>query len=871
MSILQEIQSWAPTQPLWQQDAIVRLFSTSQLDAADFDDLYALLKSEFGIVDPQGRTAKKLGIHQIAPPQAGTQKIQLCNISNLKNVNALAENQSIQLSPDGLTVIYGNNGSGKSGYSRLLKKACRARDQSENILPNANLPLGKVSKAEASFDILIDGVSSHLTWSDGTSPPDSLSSISIFDNRCARAYIDEQDDFSYVPYGLDIFSGLAGACNRLKTMLDNEYAQTAPNLAAFAALSITSTAVGELLNTLSAKTSPRLVNDLATLTQEDIARHAELEKSLKETNPKERARQLKLTVGRLRRLAEHCTEKFAVISNVAENKLKDAIEQQKKARQAADLAAKQFRDTLGQLPGTGGDAWQLLFEAARKFAIESHPDKEFPALGSESPCPLCQQPLTADAAQRLISFNTFIQQEAEKTARQTREAAIEAFNQLKQADLSISFDAELKAELTILDATLVEKCEGFQSSINDRRTAIKDACGENGDWNNIGNVLESPTNDLIALADKFEVEATAMEAATDENSKAILEAEFKELNARKQLSIIRNSVLEAISKLTLQAKLTKCQSAVRTNSISIKSTDLNEKVVSKDLADALNNEFRAINVGELHVNVKSSSSKGKTLHKLVLELPGHQTPSLILSEGEQRATAIASFLAEVNISGSTGAIVFDDPVSSLDHLRRELVATRLAEEAKKRQVIVFTHDVYFLCILQQEAERLGISISSLSLNKKPEGFGVADNQLPFEGAKTSARVGMLRQLHADCARVHKAGDDPGFQRQTRDAYAFLRIAWERAVEEVLFRNVVIRFREGVETNRLVEVVVDDSDYVAVDTAMTKCSKYVAHDRAALANIAVPVPDELLKDIEALENWRTLIESRSKGTKKRRTA
>lgn len=870
MSILQEIQNWAPSQPLWQQDAIVRLFLKGQLDTADYDDLYALLKSEFDIADPQGRVANKLGVQQIAPPEIGIQKVRLSSISNLKNVNALAENQSLPLNPDGLTVIYGNNGSGKSGYSRALKKACRARDQSENILPNANLPLGKVGKAEASFDILIDGVSSNLKWTDGTSPPDSLSSISIFDNRCARAYIDEQDDFSYVPYGLDIFSGLAGACNRLKTMLDNEYAQSAPNLAAFTALSITPTAVGELLNTLSAKTSPQLVDDLATLTEQNLARHTELEKSLKEVNPKERADQLKLAVGRLRKLAERCTEKFAVVSNAAANNLKSAIKQQKKARQAADLAATQFKDTPGQLPGTGGDAWQLLFEAARKFSVESHPDKEFPALGAETLCPLCQQPLTADAAQRLITFNTFIQQEAEKTARQTREVAIEAFNQLKQADLSINFDAELKAELTILDTTLVEKCEDFQSSINNRRTAIKDACGENGDWNNIGAEPENPTNSLTALANKLEAAAAAMEAAADENARATLEAEFKELDARKQFAIIKNSVLDAISKFILQARLAKCQSAVKTNGISIKSTELNEKVVSKDLADALNTEFRAFNVGELHVNLKSNSVKGKTLHKLVLELPGQQSPSLILSEGEQRAIALASFLAEVNIGGSTGAIVFDDPVSSLDHLRRELVAVRLAEEAKKRQVIVFTHDVYFLCILQQEAERLGVSIASLSLNKKPEGFGVAENQLPFEGAKTSSRVGMLRQWQVDCAKLHKAGDEPNFRRQTRDAYAFLRIAWERAIEEVLFRNVVIRFRESVETTRLIEVIVEDSDYVAIETAMTKCSKYAAHDRAAMGNIAVPTPDELSRDIEALENWRKSIELRSTDIRRRRS-
>ena len=41
------------------------------------------------------------------------------------------------------------------------------------------------------------------------------------------------------------------------------------------------------------------------------------------------------------------------------------------------------------------------------------------------------------------------------------------------------------------------------------------------------------------------------------------------------------------------------------------------------------------------------------------------------------------------------AIVFDDPVLSLDHRWRKRVAKRLVEETKNRQVIVLTHDLVF--------------------------------------------------------------------------------------------------------------------------------------------------------------------------------
>jgi len=105
-----------------------------------------------------------------------------------------------------MTIIYGDNGSGKSGYSRVLKRACRARDQMEAIHPNAALPASQTGKAESVFEIKIDGSAQDEHWTDGKAAPAALSSFAIFDSHCARAYLDSEDDFSYVPYGLDVFS-----------------------------------------------------------------------------------------------------------------------------------------------------------------------------------------------------------------------------------------------------------------------------------------------------------------------------------------------------------------------------------------------------------------------------------------------------------------------------------------------------------------------------------------------------------------------------------------------------------------------------------------------------------------------------------------
>ena len=861
MTILQEILKWAIGLPTWQQDAISRLIAKGTLDTADTDDIYALLKSAHGIADPKGRVAKPVEPASVPTTPNGSSLVQVTSIRDLQHVNALADKQSLPIAPTGLTVIYGGNGAGKSGYSRVLKRACRARDQSELVRPNAALSPGTAGKATAVFDLLINGAASSVTWIDKQAAPDVLSAIAIFDARCARAYIDEQDDFSYVPYGLDVLEGLAKTLNQLKGMVETESVKSTPNMLLFDSLSATNTAVGKLLKGLNAKTVASDIEAMCTMSSDEASRLAALEKGLKEGNPKEKAQQLTLRRGRLLKLNDRCAEKLALLTDAKLSELRNLVVASRGARAAADLAATQFKETPGLLPGTGGEAWQELFAAARKFSVESHAGHSFPSLDPESACPLCQQPLNS-AADRLIAFDQFIQGEAEKFAREKRKAAKLVYDALLIADLGLQFDAELKTELESCDAELSARCKALQSTLTKRREMAKAACEVDGDWSFIGSAPDDFCTSLTVVTEKLRHEIEVLVRATDEKQLAALDAEYKELEARRQLHTMKSAVMDAAVKFVIQAKLSACLPSLRTNSISVKSTELVDKVVSKGLADALNAEFHLLSVGHLNVAPRSSTVKGKTTHKLTIQMPGNVSPSEILSEGEQRAIAIGSFLAEVNISGGSGGIVFDDPVSSLDHVRRELVARRLAGEALHRQVIIFTHDLYFLSLLQHEAGQVGASMQPLSLRRTSAGFGVASDNLPFDGAGAKARIGMLKTMQVEVAKLHKDNDDEGYAQRARQTYQRLRDAWERTIEEVLLNGVVWRFKPSISTQSLREVAVEDSDYFAIQNGIGKCSKY-AHDGAAQAQVALPLPHELLGDILALDTWRESIVSRRK--------
>ena len=555
------------------------------------------------------------------------------------------------------------------------------------------------------------------------------------------------------------------------------------------------------------------------------------------------------------------------MDDTAVTKLRGLVDAYQSAQTAASLAAKSFTEDASLLPGTGGDAWKELFEAARKFSVVAYPGKNFPELG-DTQCPLCQQPL-AEGAERLLRFEKFVQQEAETIAKARHKALAEAQSIFAGQSVSLGMDDELFAEITSLDGLLSSDTKAIETALSRRYAAIKAAISSR-EWDKVDALPLNCAARLQGLADKLNQEAETLDKMTDEKARAELQAQFKELGDRMRLAKVKTAVLTAIERLNRQAKLSQCLLAVKTNAISIKASELTEKVVSKELASALNQEFKNLGAGTLQVSLKSRADKGKAIHKLKLDVPQAKTPADILSEGEQRAIAIGSFLAEIIIGGGSGGVVFDDPVSSLDHKRRERVARRLAQEAAKRQVIIFTHDLYFLNLLGEEAGKAGVPIETQSVTRRAEGFGVADSDLPFEGMLTKARVGYLRNRQQAIQTVFKSGDELEHRKQTADAYRQLRIAWERAVEEILLRQVVLRFRKGIETQRLSGVVVENSDYTTIDSWMSKCSNY-AHDQALLGGVEVPEPEELLADINALDEWRTKTEKRAGEVAKARKA
>jgi hypothetical protein len=242
-----------------------------------------------------------------------------------------------------------------------------------------------------------------------------------------------------------------------------------------------------------------------------------------------------------------------------------------------------------------------------------------------------------------------------------------------------------------------------------------------------------------------------------------------------------------------------------------------------------------------------------------VELQGKKNISVqeVASEGEYRCIALAGFLAELATAPHKSALVFDDPVSSLDHLWRESVARRLVLEARERQVIVFTHDVVFLLFLHEQAEKASVPVAQAHITRGAgSNIGMSNDGPPWLAMTVKSRIGWLKTQWQQAEKLHRTAGPVVYEALAKELYGRLRETWERAVEEILLNGAVVRFRRGIETQRLSKITdITDADIRMIDDAMGKCSSHLrGHDQAPAINQPVPLPTELKDDIEQLENW-----------------
>ncbi|MFL5884017.1 MAG: AAA family ATPase [Thermoleophilaceae bacterium] len=846
MPVREQLWSWFSQQAAWQQDLARRLAGRVTLEGDAYDDALRVVLAAHGALGDaeEAPAAQELSLEAL-PGSAEEEGARLVVLGRLRGVGAVAPDQSLSFLANGLTIVYGPNAAGKTSYVRALKRVCRTVDYDEELLGNvfADDPGAIAPTALVEVETGGDRRSRQIDLLD---PQETYKAVSVFDARCAELYVSGRNVVAYVPSALLLLARLASTQDQMRRSIQQRINALRAQAPAFPEFTDPS-AAKTLVDTLSANTDLQALDRLASLNETDRTRLMELRAVVAASqapNTRSDLQAAEADIRQARELAERMRELRALVSADAAQHIRALAANAAQAQEAADIAAKVFVEL--PVHGVGAEPWRRMWEAARSF-IESG-GGAFPP-GSGSHCPLCQQPIGSEDAERLEHFERHVRDDVSERARGSRAAIDAALATLDEGRVNACRTAYL-ISLREREQVLATAIEQTLAAIAERMRILKRSPEVETELPGLGDAEEQ----LERWVEQRDSHAETLRSALTPERLPEVRAELADLDGREKLGARQADVEVHVSRLVKAERLEAAHSALATNRITMKQREFSEQLVTDTLAGNLERELRNLHCTHVPVELRPHVAVGET--HVDLRLAGARAGAglrEILSEGERRAVSLAFFFAEVAQADNGGGIVVDDPVSSLDTERREYIATRLATEATTRQVIVFTHDLAFMLDLVEQAEAAGLEPHIQAVWRLGDQVGRVDDHPPFHALKFRERVARLTERVEQWDNQPDPADFDDAWRRICDFYMDMRNAWERAVEERLFRGIVQRFQRGVQTLRLRQLNVTDEIIDAIEEGMTRCSHFV-HDSPPALGTRLPGRRELTEDVNKLREF-----------------
>lgn len=852
---VESLEIWLSTKPYWEQYVWKLNLEKETLTDEDLAQCYRYLSEHLELIPTS--PGKKLALsfkHQVvAAPESviGPPKIKIREVKDFVDVNAISKRCSVKFGPS-LTLIYGGNGSGKSGVGRLLCNACFSRGDRE-ILPNVKTGSSTAqSVAKATFVIEDEaGTPTEIDYALGDND-ENLKRFSVFDSKSILIHLDQSNNVNFTPAQVKIFDKVADTISKLEEKLTSERnAKKKDNPFQSMFLENATTDIAVFCKNISASTKEADFLKHASFDPKvDGAAVTELESQIEAKKkldiPKKRS-QLATDCQNLEALKaslEKVVNRFTPQKMTETNALITDILEKKKLVES--LSAASFDDGLFKCIGSA--EWKSLITAAKSL----YDAEKLANAGKKlSHCMLCHQELTKEAQSLFERYWEFLQSKAESELSQSDKKRTDLLQQLKSVKAMypqfLATDAGVKL-LNDEDAPCLARLKVQFGTLSGVLT----------DWISQIGKLQTVNRKEVPVIDLSKIDALVA-TKTDEQSKlvdpsgeiATLSAKLNSLKHKKEVAAVKDAALEYMDFLRWQSKANRAGFASIKMATTKKRTELFLTGVAKDYKGAFNQELAKLGC-DFNLVMNTSGEHGATVREYRLDFAENYSPSEILSEGEQNACSLADFLTETQLDGNNCGIIFDDPVTSLDHERKDKIAQRLAIEAGQRQVVVLTHDIAFMSQLVKHADKYNVPLVAHWMRKVDGVPGcIKENESP--------KMASVKSLKADCQVAIKGYDSLPPKEQERAlgaAFDYLRSACEALIEEVLYAGTMQRYEDHIRVQNLEEAIFDQNAALKIVDLHGRLSEVLlAHNRSDLQRENLPSLADLnalLKEFEALE-------------------
>ena len=771
--------------------------------------------------------------------------LQLETLVHRQGVNALSEGEKLSFHPN-LTVVFGKNGSGKSGFVRILKRLSGSRTQ-EDIWQNIHKTKSKNQyKIEIVFKI---GNVQHKLESLGGRETASLNQLSVFDGKCIPIYLTKSLDFSYEPYGFELFSLVSDSLKMLQTRLAADVRLRAAQKPLFEDLFDRNTSIGRFVSSLGLATRKEDLDKLPKWNKASERVLVAREKEKRDLNNLDQRaenlenRQQKLSA--LEEQLEEIQEEFSTKNIRLYLKLmRDYLRLKGKLTTKKGKTLEDY-----EIPQMESDEWQEFIRAGEGY-IESLHGEHYPEENEQ--CVYCRQKLSRTAV-KLIKLYRELFKEAETSdfdkagnkleetiSKLERTSYVEAFPYREGDFKKILSTKQTQSSFAALEAADAKIKEIVNCLIEKNVVKIKrlNLHGLIGSVQKKSEKLEDELNEIAELRGDVETRMAAIEKS------------ITELKDTKKFSRERGRVEKYIADEDWTRKTDVAASKLNTKPI----TDLGSKAWKEIVSDSFRKSFEK-EVADLNaprVNVDFHGEYGLQLREKNLE--GIDRIDDFLSEGEQKAVALADFFAELSIQDTKAPAVFDDPATSFDHERKEKIAKRIVEESQSRQVIVFTHDLMFASNMYD----LVLDQSKLDSNK------AAFHDLNAEGGRVGVitenyyqgSVKLDRYLPKIEGKISSIDALKGEKRSDMiaTAYGMLRRSVEKVVEERIFGSIITRWSDRIQLLSEPNATLDREKLKKARELHGVFSRYIeAHNQSdEMKQHAIPNLDTLKDDFDKVK-------------------
>lgn len=841
ISALSLLKDWFQKAEKWQKDLFCQLWQGNE----DVDKLisraFSLAKSEY--LNEKSKfvpsTEFPTGIEFLG---SDSSPVILESISNVQGVGALSPTKPLEFC-NNLTIVYGENGCGKSSYVRILKSAVSPKN-SEAILSNVyekNAP-----SPQATLTYSDDGEKHNINWHPNLNVSCPLN---IYDSSIAKRFAEEKNEVIYEPQMLSLLSIMAKVYDGVKIKFEeleknNFECQTVLNDAISSQDFIVS-----FLELKTIREYDRFIEKIVWSDKQQ-SELSVLQEVLQENDP---SKQVKMLNAQKELIERQYKSLFDFISKTGKSASDKYLTQRKLQINTKIEADRLIEDVkkVSDLNKTGSEKWKTMWDSAVQFARETD-SRVTNNIAVDGKCVLCQQSLAHETVTRIDTFSEYMTSTAMKNAEKAYDDFQKTVNEFKEVYSKINVE---QIEISLKSISISDEIISF---IISQYNAIISRCKWLFDYNDDTqtNIPEAP--DIKLLQEKKDITISEYLAKIKSLNEIISDRDKQVSKKNVLLGLKWVYENKDVRKRDIQIKngISNC----KTNALTTLKKGLTQILITETYVERFNYEMKTMDHNhKIKVELVSDAKKGKAYHYVALkDAVQKKKTGDVLSEGEFRVVSLAAFLADLSSWNKILPFVFDDPITSLDHKYEKMVADRLIKLSTERQVIVFTHRLAFSQLLVSSIDAYNkaqsksdqIICKQIELRNRPLG----EPSEPTYRSNFDMIPALNNLKNKDIARVKKMlknGDYIGYDQGVKSLCSDFRKIVEQGIETNLLSGIVKRFRYSVETLKLKYLyIVTPNDIDKFNDMMTKYSVY-EHSQSIERPLELPEISDIEKDVDDL--------------------